>query len=80
MHYIPVEVIQVHSPAGTIRPLRFRVDGRAIDIGRIISSEQTRSVGGDMLVYNCETVDGDTLLRYRLVLDIKTRVWKASVL
>lgn len=80
MHLIPVDVIQANSPSGAVRPLRFRVEGRSVDIDRILFSESTRSVSGDLLVYHCETREGDLVQRYRLTLDPKTRIWYLSVL
>lgn len=78
MQLVPVEVIQVNSPSGAVRPLRFRVHGRSIDVGRIVSSEQTRSVGGMLFVCECESVVDDRLVRYRLTMDVKSRIWYVS--
>lgn len=78
MQLVPVDVIQVTSPTGAIRPLRFRVDGRSIDVDRIISSEWTRSVSGDLFICECESVIDDHRARFRLTFDPKVRIWYVS--
>ena len=79
MQLISVDVIQANSPSGAVRPLRFRIEGRSVNIGRILFSETTRSVSGDLLVYHCETCEGSLMQRYRLTLYPKAHIWYLAV-
>lgn len=78
MQLVPVDVIQVNSQTGGIRPLRFRVEGRGIDVDRIISSDWARSASGVLLICECESMVDEHIIRYKLTYDPKVRIWYAS--
>lgn len=70
-----VEVIVGHSPTGKMTPLRFQIEGRAINVGRILSSEEQKSAGTVMICYDIESVVDDRLHRYQLKFDKKAIKW-----
>ena len=70
-----VEVIVGHSPTGKLTPLRFRIEGRAINVGRILSSEEQKSAGTVMICYDIESVVDDHMHRYQLKFDKKATKW-----
>ncbi len=70
-----VEIIVGHSPTGKMTPLRFQIDGRAINVGRILSMEEQKSVGSVFIVYDVESVVDDRLHRYQLKFDKKASKW-----
>jgi len=75
MAMTPIDVIVFHDTKGRVRPARFQARGRTIEVGRIISSEEARSMGGMLFIYNAESVVDGTRTEYRLIYDQKAQRW-----
>ena len=70
-----VVMIQANTTTGQVKPLRFRIAGRSIDIDRIITFKEEKSAGFVWLVYEAESIVDDRLHRYKLKFDTHARKW-----
>lgn len=70
-----VDMIQASSTTGKIKPMRFRIGNRVINVDRIITSGQEKSTGVVWLVYEAESIVDDIMYRYKLRFDSKSLKW-----
>ncbi len=78
MKFETVDVIQANSTTGNVRPLRFRVHGKSINVDKILSVEHLKMAAGPAIVYEAESAVDGQLVHYRLTLDPAKRTWYVS--
>jgi hypothetical protein len=76
----PVEMIAHTNEKGEIRPYRFRVqlDGapeQVINVDKIILKQVEKLAGNPMILYKCQSMDGDDLRYFDLKYELNTCRW-----
>jgi len=76
----PVEMIAHTNEKGEIRPYRFRIklEGepeQVINVDKIIFKQEEKLAGNPMILYKCQSVDGDDKKFFDLKYELSTCRW-----
>ncbi|MBP1745202.1 MAG: hypothetical protein H6Q58_2180 [Firmicutes bacterium] len=79
MNY-PIEVISYTDEKGEIRPIRFRLQindepMKVIKIDRIILRHVEKLAGNKMLLFRCQSLDGDSERLFEIKYEFSTCKW-----
>lgn len=75
-----IEVISYTNDKGDIRPLRFRVQIeneplRVIKIDKIIFKQLEKFAGNPMILYRCQSLDGDFTKVFEIKYELSSCKW-----
>jgi hypothetical protein len=68
----PIDVIAVFYSNGNMKPLRFRVDNKAVPVGRIMKQYDERTAGN---IRKCFVCINNEALVYEIKYEISTGRW-----
>lgn len=76
----PIEVISYTDDKGGIRPIRFRLQLgdeplKVIKIDRIIQKQVEKLAGNSMLLFRCQSFDGDAERLFEIKYELGTCKW-----
>ncbi|MGE5626670.1 MAG: hypothetical protein ACM3X7_00975 [Solirubrobacterales bacterium] len=76
----PIEVISYTNDKGDIRPLRFRIQigdepMQVMKIDKIIFKQKEKLAGNPMILYRCQSMNGDIEKVFEIKYEIDTCRW-----
>ena len=76
----PIEMISYTNDKGDIRPLRFRAQignepMQVLKIDRVIFKQKEKLAGNSMILYRCQSRDGDYEKIFELKYELDTCKW-----
>lgn len=76
----PIEVISYTNDKGDIRPLRFRIQigddpMQVIKIDKILFKQKEKLAGTPMILYRCQSMNGDTERIFEIKYEVETCKW-----
>lgn len=76
----PIEMISYTNAKGEIRPVRFRLQIedeplKVIKIDKIIHKQLEKFAGNPMLLYRCQSLDGEVIKVFEIKYEMHTCKW-----
>lgn len=76
----PIEVISYTDDKGEVRPIRFRVQFgeeplKVIKVDKIIFKEKEKLAGNEMILYRCQSAEGNLQRIFELKYELDTCKW-----
>lgn len=76
----PIEMISYTNSKGDIRPIRFRIQIgdeplKVIKIDKIIHKQLEKFAGNPMILYRCQSIDGDVTKVFEIKYELCSCKW-----
>ena len=71
----PIEMIAWFDAPGTLRPIRFRHDGKVVIVEQIIKISEEKLVGNHMKIFECRNQIEGLMKHFELKYEINTCKW-----
>lgn len=71
----PIEMIAWFDIPGTLRPIRFRHDGKIVKVEMILRVSEEKLAGNRMKIYECQSEIRGQMKRFELKYELNTCKW-----